>query len=290
MVVSTGSAPKAWGLCWQRWESKRHGAGSATLVCWPLVTVIFFLLHLALIYCLFFSRGIISRFISWGFEERLVARQNSAELADIEKGSKKKCSTVFATHFFRFILPRCTFLIPWIFIMPPRSSSATFVKCVVKGDLAVITLCREPVNTMNLQMWEALSATLDHLESNPKMRGVVFRSGLARDVFTAGNDILELYAPKTSLERYRSASYWCYVVHPPEHCSPSSTGHGHGLQGLGCLPASLPPSRDVEYRAAPWKPASNQATPTPPLQEVLDRLQPFFGPTIRLPTGHSLGH
>ena len=37
----------------------------------------------------------------------------------------------------------------------------------------------------------------------PQVRGVVFCSGLKRDVFTAGNDINELYAPLTSLERYR---------------------------------------------------------------------------------------
>lgn len=34
------------------------------------------------------------------------------------------------------------------------------------------------------------------------MRGVIFTSGLQRDVFTAGNDLAELYAPLTSEERY----------------------------------------------------------------------------------------
>ncbi len=38
------------------------------------------------------------------------------------------------------------------------------------------------------------------------MRGVIFCSGLRRDVFTAGNDINELYAPLTSKERYRQAA------------------------------------------------------------------------------------
>ena len=33
------------------------------------------------------------------------------------------------------------------------------------------------------------------------MRGVIFASGLDRDVFTAGNDIKELYAPRTSEAR-----------------------------------------------------------------------------------------
>ncbi len=39
-----------------------------------------------------------------------------------------------------------------------------------------------------------------------QVRGVIFTSGLAREIFTAGNDLAELYAPKTSLERY--TEFW----------------------------------------------------------------------------------
>ena len=39
-----------------------------------------------------------------------------------------------------------------------------------------------------------------------QIRGVIFTSGLAREIFTAGNDIAELYAPKTSLELY--TEFW----------------------------------------------------------------------------------
>ena len=34
------------------------------------------------------------------------------------------------------------------------------------------------------------------------VRGVIFASGLQREVFTAGNDIKELYAPQTSIARH----------------------------------------------------------------------------------------
>ena len=34
-----------------------------------------------------------------------------------------------------------------------------------------------------------------------EVRGVIFASGLKREVFTAGNDIKELYAPQTSMSR-----------------------------------------------------------------------------------------
>lgn len=66
-----------------------------------------------------------------------------------------------------------------------------------------MVLCREPVNTMNLAFWRQLAAVLDELEGDPAVRGAIFCSGLKRDVFTAGNDINELYAPLTSHARYR---------------------------------------------------------------------------------------
>ncbi len=38
-----------------------------------------------------------------------------------------------------------------------------------------------------------------------RVRGVIFASGLQREVFTAGNDIKELYAPQTSIARHAPA-------------------------------------------------------------------------------------
>ncbi len=78
----------------------------------------------------------------------------------------------------------------------------------MKPGYAVLTLRREPVNTMNLAMWQQLACSLEELEGNTSVRGVIFQSGVHKDVFTAGNDILELYAPKTSRERYRCLA--CY--------------------------------------------------------------------------------
>ena len=89
---------------------------------------------------------------------------------------------------------------------PPRPAGRSpeqYLQVDIKGSVAIVTLQREPVNTMNLAMWEQLLDTLGTLEANPRVRGVIFQSGLQRDVFTAGNDILELYAPKTSKEKYR---------------------------------------------------------------------------------------
>lgn len=71
---------------------------------------------------------------------------------------------------------------------------------------AVVTMAREPVNSMNLELWSELDAAVLGLEADPSIHGLILRSGLKRDVFTAGNDINELYAPKTSKERYQS--FW----------------------------------------------------------------------------------
>lgn len=83
----------------------------------------------------------------------------------------------------------------------------SYVNTEVKPEgYAIITICREPVNSMNLDLWQQLMETLDSLEKDPLIRGAIFQSGLQRDVFTAGNDLMELYAPKTSAERYQK--FW----------------------------------------------------------------------------------
>ena len=69
------------------------------------------------------------------------------------------------------------------------------------GGFAVVWLQREPVNTMDLTFWKELSAALAAAEADPSVRGLIFASALQRSVFTAGNDIKELYAPGTSFER-----------------------------------------------------------------------------------------
>lgn len=75
-----------------------------------------------------------------------------------------------------------------------------------KENYAVLTIKREPVNSMNTAVWSALLAGLEEVENIPSMRGLVFRSGLDKHVFTAGNDILELYAPKSSESQYEK--FW----------------------------------------------------------------------------------
>lgn len=71
---------------------------------------------------------------------------------------------------------------------------------------AVVRMAKEPVNSMDLDMWSQLAAALAALEADPSVQCVVFASGLVKDIFTAGNDLAELYAPATSEGRYRK--FW----------------------------------------------------------------------------------
>ena len=43
--------------------------------------------------------------------------------------------------------------------------------------------------------WGTLGDTLTALEADASVHGIIFSSGLKRDVFTAGNDLTELYMP-----------------------------------------------------------------------------------------------
>ena len=68
---------------------------------------------------------------------------------------------------------------------------------------AVLTIRREPVNSMNLELWAELGAAVEDCERDRSVRGIIICSGLQKDIFTAGNDIQELYAKATSEERFK---------------------------------------------------------------------------------------
>ena len=74
------------------------------------------------------------------------------------------------------------------------------------GGFAVVSLCKEPANTFDYSLWQQLSDAISQCEQDQDIRGVIISSGLKRDIFSAGNDINALYAPKTSKEAYRK--FW----------------------------------------------------------------------------------
>ena len=74
------------------------------------------------------------------------------------------------------------------------------------GGYALVTMAREPVNTLTLALWQQLAQAVRQCEKDPSIRGIIIASGLQRDIFTAGNDIVSLYAPKSSREQY--GKFW----------------------------------------------------------------------------------
>ena len=71
------------------------------------------------------------------------------------------------------------------------------------GAYAIVSLCKEPANTLDYKLWQQLADTVQQLEQDSSVRGIIIASGLKRDIFSAGNDIQGLYAPKTTKEAYR---------------------------------------------------------------------------------------
>jgi len=78
-----------------------------------------------------------------------------------------------------------------------------YIDVKIDGAVAIVNMKHEPVNSMGLEFWEALLTNLTDMERHKHVRALIYMSGVRRHVFTAGNDIKELYAPKTNQERHR---------------------------------------------------------------------------------------
>ncbi|XP_037046690.1 enoyl-CoA delta isomerase 1, mitochondrial-like [Bradysia coprophila] len=101
----------------------------------------------------------------------------------------------------------CNSVTKWIPKVTVRNLSAVTnalvnVEVNDKTGISLVTINRKPVNGLSLELFEALSTTLDDLE-NDKTRGAVLTSGCA-SVFSAGFDLNELYKPDA--ERFRK--FW----------------------------------------------------------------------------------
>ncbi|XP_054286553.1 enoyl-CoA delta isomerase 1, mitochondrial-like [Macrosteles quadrilineatus] len=86
------------------------------------------------------------------------------------------------------------------FLSIPRSrtfssapDSLAKVDVNLKTGVAVVSMQRLPVNSLNLELLEALGRTFDELEKN-KCRGMILTSE-SPTVFSAGLDIMEMYKP-----------------------------------------------------------------------------------------------
>jgi 3,2-trans-enoyl-CoA isomerase len=104
------------------------------------------------------------------------------------------------------------------------------------NGIAVLSMNKKPVNSLNLEMLTELTITLEKLESDDKCNGLVITSALPK-IFSAGLDINELYQPKPGklAEFWRALQdFWIKL-----YVSPLATAaaiNGHSPAG-GCLMA-----------------------------------------------------
>ncbi|XP_061714921.1 enoyl-CoA delta isomerase 1, mitochondrial-like [Cydia pomonella] len=91
------------------------------------------------------------------------------------------------------ILPACR---------PMSASAGPMVDVADDGGIAVVTLQRAPVNSLNLDLLQAMSKALDDVAKN-KPRGMILTSA-SPTVFSAGLDIMEMYKPDLK----RAEQFW----------------------------------------------------------------------------------
>ena len=114
------------------------------------------------------------------------------------------------------------------------------VEVFEKKRYAIVWICKEPVNSMNVTLWGELDRCLHQLEGDPcKVRGVIFASGLKRAIFTAGNDLNELYSKRTNETRFRD--FWTAQTHFLAHLNTTDLITVAAVKGAcpagGCITA-----------------------------------------------------
>jgi len=88
----------------------------------------------------------------------------------------------------------------------PPPDYARLVTLTTRPSYTIVSIHAEPANVLTLDLWRALAAALRTVEADPGQQAIAFVSTLQRPIFSAGNDIQELYAPNTTADRYRD--FW----------------------------------------------------------------------------------
>ncbi|SPP85644.1 enoyl-CoA delta isomerase 1, mitochondrial-like [Drosophila guanche] len=121
------------------------------------------------------------------------------------------------------------------------ATKLTTVEVNDKTGIATLTMCRPPVNGLNLELLKDLKTSIDEIESN-KSRGLILTSSNAT-IFSAGLDILEMYKP----EKERIRAFWTqlqevWLALYGSSVPTAAAINGHSPAG-GCLLAT-----SCEYR------------------------------------------
>ncbi|EDW77410.1 uncharacterized protein Dwil_GK18281 [Drosophila willistoni] len=121
------------------------------------------------------------------------------------------------------------------------AAKLTTVEVNDKTGIATLTMCRPPVNGLNLELLKDLSQSIDEIESN-KSRGLILTSSNPT-IFSAGLDILEMYKP----DKERIRAFWTslqdvWLALYGSSVPTAAAINGHSPAG-GCLLAT-----SCEYR------------------------------------------
>ncbi|XP_063535335.1 enoyl-CoA delta isomerase 1, mitochondrial-like [Cydia strobilella] len=95
---------------------------------------------------------------------------------------------------FRQLSKNATRISPSAYRHMSTSSANPQVDVADDGGIAVMTLQRAPINSLNLELLQAISKALDDVAKN-KPDGMILTSA-SPTVFSAGLDIMEMYKPK----------------------------------------------------------------------------------------------
>ncbi|ODQ50342.1 ClpP/crotonase [Saitoella complicata NRRL Y-17804] len=82
----------------------------------------------------------------------------------------------------------------------------TLAPSTINPAILHLTLHSPPVNSLTAPLWRAILDALTLAESTSSAHALIISSALTKPVFSAGNDLRELYAPMTTEARY--TEYW----------------------------------------------------------------------------------
>ncbi|KAH8260145.1 hypothetical protein KR026_003774 [Drosophila bipectinata] len=119
--------------------------------------------------------------------------------------------------------------------LPSRLMSTKFTSVEIndKTGVAILTLCRPPVNSQNAQMLRDIKSSIDEIEIN-KSRGLIITSASSK-VFSAGLDISEMYkADKEKLSTLWTELQNVWVALYGSSLPTAAAINGHAPAG-GCL-------------------------------------------------------
>ncbi|OQS03685.1 3,2-trans-enoyl-CoA isomerase, mitochondrial precursor, partial [Thraustotheca clavata] len=122
------------------------------------------------------------------------------------------------------------------------STAPNLVEIEKKDAIAIVRMNRAPVNSLNLELLQAIDVAIQSLEQDKAIKGMILASTNPK-IFSAGLDIMEMYQPKTKRLRefWRAFQNTCLRLYTTPLATVASI-EGHSPAG-GCMLAMCCDSR-----------------------------------------------